>query len=44
MLTSDIIGIYQNPIKGRKHMLLKTIARKTLEVNNHPQRRQGKRI
>lgn len=35
MLTSDIIGIYHNPIGGRKHMLLKTIARKTLELKNH---------
>lgn len=35
MLTSAIIGIYDKPYKGRKHMLLKTIARKTLELKNH---------
>ena len=35
MLTSDIIGSYQSTYKGRKHILVKTIARKTLELKNH---------
>lgn len=35
MLTSDIMGNYHNTHKGRKHMLLKTIARKTLGLKNH---------
>jgi transposase len=35
MLTSGIIGNYTRSYKGRKHMLLKTIAQKTLGLKNH---------